>query len=159
LRRGEFQAGEFPRIAKGGRQVWIQAFYNPLLNRSGKPFKIVKFAADITEQKLRSADCEGQIAAIQKSQAVIEFNLDGIVITANENFLKTVGYQLDEIRGKHHSMFIEPEYRDSAAYRGFWEALRRGDYQAAEYKRIAKEARPSGFRRPTIRSAALMESL
>jgi methyl-accepting chemotaxis protein len=138
LRRGEFQAGEFPRIAKGGRQVWIQASYNPLLNRSGKPFKIVKFAADITEQKLRSADCEGQIAAIQKSQAVIEFNLDGIVITANENFLKTVGYQLDEIRGKHHSMFIEPEYRDSAAYRGFWEALRRGDYQAAEYKRIAK---------------------
>lgn len=138
LRQGEFQAGEFPRIAKGGRQVWIQASYNPLLNRSGKPFKIVKFAADITEQKLRSADCEGQIAAIQKSQAVIEFNLDGIVITANENFLKTVGYQLDEIRGKHHSMFIEPEYRDSAAYRGFWEALRRGDYQAAEYKRIAK---------------------
>jgi methyl-accepting chemotaxis protein len=138
LRRGEYQAGEFPRVAKGGRPIWIQASYNPLLNRSGKPFKIVKFAADITEQKLKSADYEGQISAIQKSQAVIEFNLDGTVITANENFLKTLGYRLDEIQGKHHGMFVEPEYRDSAAYRGFWETLRRGDYQAAEYKRVAK---------------------
>ncbi len=138
LRRGEFQSGEFPRVAKGGRAVWIQASYNPLLNRSGKPFKVVKFAADITDQKLKSADYEGQIAAIQKSQAVIEFNLDGTVITANENFLKTLGYRLDEIQGKHHGMFVEPDYRDSSAYRGFWDALRRGDYQAAEYKRVAK---------------------
>ncbi len=138
LRRGEFQAGEFQRIAKGGRLIWIQASYNPLLDRSGKPFKVVKFAADITERKLRSADCEGQIAAIQKSQAVIEFNLDGTVITANENFLATLGYRLDEIQGKHHGMFVEPEYRNSAEYRQFWEALRQGNYQAAEYKRVAK---------------------
>ncbi|EKS36023.1 methyl-accepting chemotaxis protein [Afipia clevelandensis] len=138
LRRGEFQAGEFQRIAKGGRPIWIQASYNPLLDRGGKPFKVVKFAADITQQKLRSADCEGQIAAIQKSQAVIEFNLDGTIITANENFLATLGYRLDEIEGKHHSMFVEPDYRNSAEYRQFWEALRQGNYQAAEYKRVAK---------------------
>ncbi len=138
LRRGEFQAGEFQRIAKGGRPIWIQASYNPLLDRGGKPFKVVKFAADITQQKLRSADCEGQIAAIQKSQAVIEFNLDGTVITANENFLATLGYRLDEIEGKHHGMFVEPDYRNSAEYRQFWEALRQGNYQAAEYKRVAK---------------------
>jgi methyl-accepting chemotaxis protein len=138
LRRGEFQAGEFQRIAKGGRLIWIQASYNPLLDRGGKPFKVVKFAADITERKLRSADCEGQIAAIQKSQAVIEFNLDGTIITANENFLATLGYGLDEIQGKHHGMFVEPEYRNSAEYRQFWEALRQGNYQAAEYKRVAK---------------------
>jgi len=138
LRRGEFQAGEFQRIAKGGRPIWIQASYNPLLDRGGKPFKVVKFAADITERKLRSADCEGQIAAIQKSQAVIEFNLDGTIITANENFLATLGYRLDEIEGKHHSMFVEPDYRNSAEYRQFWEALRQGNYQAAEYKRVAK---------------------
>ncbi|EGP06262.1 putative PAS/PAC sensor protein [Bradyrhizobiaceae bacterium SG-6C] len=138
LRRGEFQAGEFQRIAKGGRPIWIQASYNPLLDRGGKPFKVVKFAADITQQKLRSADCEGQIAAIQKSQAVIEFNLDGTIITANENFLATLGYRLDEIEGKHHGMFVEPDYRNSAEYRLFWEALRQGNYQAAEYKRVAK---------------------
>jgi methyl-accepting chemotaxis protein len=141
LRRGEYQAREFRRIAKGGRQVWIQASYNPLLDGRGKPFKVVKFAADITEQKLRNADYEGQINAIQKSQAVIEFNLDGTVITANDNFLKTLGYRLDEIQGKHHGMFVEPDYRETIAYREFWDSLRRGDYQAAEYKRVAKGGR------------------
>lgn len=138
LRRGEYQAGEFQRAAKGGKAVWIQASYNPLLNGSGKPFKVVKFASDITEQKLKSADYAGQIMAIHKSQAVIEFNLDGTVITANDNFLKTLGYRLDEIQGKHHGMFVEPAYRDSTAYREFWDSLRRGDYQAAEYKRVGK---------------------
>ncbi|MDO8981654.1 MAG: PAS domain-containing methyl-accepting chemotaxis protein [Afipia sp.] len=138
LRRGEYQAREFPRIAKGGRPVWIQASYNPLLDRGGKPYKVVKFATDVTEQKLKSADYEGQIAAIQKSQAVIEFNLDGTIITANENFLSTLGYRLEEIQGKHHGMFVESQYRDSSAYREFWDSLRRGDYQAAEYKRVGK---------------------
>ena len=141
LRRGEYQAKEFRRIAKGGRAIWIQASYNPLLDGSGKPFKIVKFASDITEQKLRNADYEGQINAIQKSQAVIEFNLDGTIITANDNFLKTLGYRLDEIQGKHHGMFVEPDYRESIAYREFWDSLRRGEYQAAEYKRVAKGGR------------------
>jgi methyl-accepting chemotaxis protein len=141
LRRGDYQAGEFQRIAKGGRPVWIQASYNPLLDRRGRPFKVVKFATDITAQKLKNADYEGQITAIHKSQAVIEFNLDGTVITANENFLKTLGYRLDEIQGKHHGMFVEPQERDSAAYRAFWDSLRRGDYQAAEYKRVGKGGR------------------
>jgi methyl-accepting chemotaxis protein len=141
LRRGELQAREFMRVGKGGRQVWIQASYNPLLDRAGKPFKVVKFATDITEQKLRSADYEGQIKAIHKSQAVIEFNLDGTIITANENFLKTLGYRLDEVQGRHHSLFVEPEYRDSADYRVFWDRLRSGEYQAAEYKRVGKGGR------------------
>jgi methyl-accepting chemotaxis protein len=142
LRRGEYQAGEYMRIAKGHRPVWIQASYNPLLNGSGKPFKVVKFATDITGQRLKNADYEGQIMAIQKSQAVIEFNLDGTVITANDNFLKTLGYRLDEIQGQHHRMFVEPAYRDSAEYREFWNSLRRGNYQGAEYKRIAKGGKP-----------------
>ncbi|WP_424627882.1 methyl-accepting chemotaxis protein [Bradyrhizobium sp. SYSU BS000235] len=142
LRRGEFQAREYMRVAKGGRPIWIQASYNPLMNRSGKPFKVVKFATDITQQRLKNADYEGQINAIQKSQAVIEFNLDGTVITANDNFLKTLGYRLDEVQGKHHRMFVEPAYRDSAEYREFWDSLRRGTYQAAEYKRVAKGGKP-----------------
>jgi methyl-accepting chemotaxis protein len=141
LARGEFQSHEFMRIAKGGRMIWIQASYNPLLGRSGKPFKVVKLATDITARKMKSFDYEGQVAAIHKSQAVIEFNLDGTVIAANDNFLKTLGYRLDEIQGKHHSMFVEPAYRDSPAYREFWETLRRGEYQAAEYKRIGKDGK------------------
>jgi methyl-accepting chemotaxis protein len=138
LRRGEFQAQEFRRVAKGGKPIWIQASYNPLLNRSGKPFKVVKFATDITAQKLKNADYEGQLKAIHKSQAVIEFNLDGSIITANDNFLKTLGYSLDEIRGQHHRLFVDPNERDGVAYRAFWESLGRGEYQAAEYKRVGK---------------------
>ena len=141
LRRGEYQAQEFKRVAKGGRPLWIQASYNPLMNARGKPYKVVKFATDITDQKLRNADYEGQLKAIHKSQAVIEFNLDGTIITANDNFLKTLGYSLDEIRGKHHRLFVEPQERGVLAYRAFWEALGRGEYQAAEYKRVGKGGR------------------
>lgn len=141
LGRGEFQSKEYRRLAKGGREIWIQASYNPLVDGSGKVFKVVKFATDITEQKLRNADYEGQIHAIHKSQAVIEFNLDGTIIKANENFLNTLGYRLDEIQGKHHGMFVEPDYRDSVSYREFWDSLRRGEYQSAEYKRVGKGGR------------------
>jgi methyl-accepting chemotaxis protein len=138
LNRGDFLAAEYKRIGKGGKEVWILASYNPILDEKGKPFKVVKFASDVTEQKLRTADLAGQIAAISKAQAVIEFNMDGTIIGANENFLKTLGYSLAEIKGRHHSMFVDPAERDSAAYREFWASLNRGEYQAAEYKRIGK---------------------
>ncbi len=99
---------------------------------------MAKFAVDITEQKLRTP-IRGQIAAIQKSQAVIEFNLDGTVITANDNLLcRSLGYRLDEIQGKHHGMFVEPTIATVPATASSWDALRRGDYQAAEYKRLGK---------------------
>ena len=138
LNRGENQAAEYKRIGKGGKEVWILASYNPVLDEKGKPFRVVKFATDVTSQKLSTADLAGQLAAIGKSQAVIEFNMDGTIIGANQNFLKTLGYSLDEIRGRHHSMFVDPSERDGAAYREFWAALNRGEYQAAEYKRIGK---------------------
>ncbi|WP_407154637.1 PAS domain-containing protein [Bradyrhizobium sp. STM 3557] len=141
LNRGEYKAGEFKRIGKGGREVWLLASYNPMLDETGKPFGVVKFATDITAQKLRNADYAGQIDAIGKSQAVIEFNMDGTIITANDNFLRAVGYALAEIKGKHHSLFVPPSERDSAAYREFWASLNRGQYQAAEYKRIGKGGR------------------
>ncbi|ANV99468.1 PAS domain-containing protein [Bradyrhizobium icense] len=141
LNRGESQQAEYKRIGKGGQEVWILASYNPVLDDSGKPFRVVKFATDITSQKLSTAELAGQIAAIGKSQAVIEFNMDGTIIGANQNFLRAVGYSLDEIRGRHHSMFVEQVERDSAAYREFWAALNRGEYQAAEYKRIGKGAK------------------
>jgi methyl-accepting chemotaxis protein len=138
LGRGEFDAGQYKRIGKGGREIWIQASYNPVMDAKGKPCKVVKFATDITEQKKKAADYEGQIAAIGKSQAVIEFTLDGTIVHANENFLKTLGYTLDEVKGRHHSMFAEPSYRESPAYRVFWEKLGRGEYDAGQYKRLGK---------------------
>ncbi|WP_271594009.1 methyl-accepting chemotaxis protein [Bradyrhizobium sp. CCBAU 65884] len=138
LNRGDYQAGEFKRIGKGGREVWILASYNPLLDETGKPYGVVKFATDITADKLKNADLAGQISAIDKAQAVIEFNMDGTIIAANANFLGALGYSMAEIKGKHHSMFVEPTERDGAAYREFWAALNRGQYQAAEYKRIGK---------------------
>ncbi|MFC0240302.1 methyl-accepting chemotaxis protein [Rhodopseudomonas telluris] len=141
LGRGNYLAAEYKRIGKGGREVWILASYNPILDESGKTISVVKFATDVTQQKLANADLAGQIAAIGKSQAVIEFAMDGSVLTANENFLQTLGYSLAEIKGRHHSMFVDPSERDGADYRAFWEALRRGEYQAAEYKRIGKGGR------------------
>jgi methyl-accepting chemotaxis protein len=141
LNRGEFQAAEYKRIGKGGREVWIQASYNPVLGHGGKPVKVVKFATDVTDEKLRNADYQGQIEAISKSQAVIAFQMDGTILDANENFLKTLGYTLKEIKGQHHSIFVEPAFKASAEYRQFWEALNRGEYQAAEYKRIGKGGR------------------
>ncbi len=138
LGRGEYDAGEYKRFGKGGKEVWIQASYNPIMDMNGKPFKVVKYATDITAQKVRSADYEGQLAAISKAQAVIEFTLDGRITHANENFLATLGYTLDEIRGQHHSMFAEASYRSSNDYRLFWEKLGRGEYDAGQYKRSGK---------------------
>ncbi|HTW30690.1 MAG TPA: PAS domain S-box protein [Candidatus Sulfotelmatobacter sp.] len=141
LNRGEYDAAEYKRIGKGGREVWIQASYNPILDLNGKPFKVVKYATDITEQKLHNADYQGQIAAIGKAQAVIEYQMDGTVITANDNFLHGLGYTLEEIKGKHHSLFVDEAYRQSSVYKEFWAKLNRGVYDAAEYKRIGKEGR------------------
>jgi methyl-accepting chemotaxis protein len=137
LNRGEFQAAQYKRLGKGGKEVWIEASYNPLL-RGGKPYKVVKYATDVTRQRMEYAELVGKVDAIGRSQAVIEFELDGTIITANENFLKTLGYALSEIKGRHHSMFVEPAYRDSSDYRLFWERLRKGEFQAAQYKRLGK---------------------
>jgi methyl-accepting chemotaxis protein len=141
LNRGQFDAAEYKRVGKGAKEIWILATYNPILDDAGKPFKVVKFATDVTAQKLKAADSDGQIAAIGKSQAVIEFNMDGTIVTANENFLGAMGYSLAEVQGKHHGMFVEPGERNAQAYREFWSDLNRGQYQAAEYKRIAKGGR------------------
>jgi methyl-accepting chemotaxis protein len=138
LNQGEFQAGDFQRVAKGGKVLWLNASYNPILDADGKLCKVVKFANDVTEQKLRRADSAGQLAAINKSQAVIEFKVDGTILTANENFLKATGYSLGEIQGRHHSMFVEPSYKSSGEYGEFWARLGRGEFDAGEYLRLGK---------------------
>lgn len=139
LREGDYRAGEYKRLGKDGKEVWIQASYNPILDMNGKVFKVVKFAADVTAQKLQNADNSGQIEAINKAQAVIEFNMDGTIINANGNFLKVMGYNLDEIRGKHHRMFVDPSEGQSQEYIDFWQQLRSGKFDARVYRRIAKD--------------------
>lgn len=141
LRSGHFDSGEYKRLGKGGREVWIQASYNPVFDSAGRVTKVVKFATDITARKLQNADYQGQISAISKSQAVIHFDLDGNILDANENFLKTMGYSLDEIKGRHHSMFAEPDYAQSAEYKNFWVKLRNGHFDSGEYRRLGKGAR------------------
>ncbi len=138
LNRGEFDAGQYLRIGKGGKEIWIEASYNPIFDKQGRPYKVVKFATDITAQKERFADLQGQVHAINKSQAVISFTLEGTVLDANPNFLNTLGYSLDEIKGKHHSMFVDQAYKVSPEYRAFWDKLGRGEFDAGQYKRIGK---------------------
>lgn len=132
LGRGESQSGEFRRINKSGKEVWINASYNPIMDSSGRVTKIVKIAIDTTNQKLN----EFELSALSKSQAVIEFNFDGSIIKANNNFLKTLGYSLEEIRGKHHSIFCDKAYSASPEYRLFWSNLSRGEFQSGLFKRI-----------------------
>lgn len=141
LRCGEFFTGQYRRLAKGSREVWIEASYTPILDRAGKPVKVVKFATDITRQKQEDADRAGQIAAINKAQAVIAFTLDGTIIDANENFLRTMGYDRSEIIGRHHSIFVDPAFRSSPDYEALWARLKRGEYDAGEYRRLGKGGR------------------
>ncbi|MCI3204859.1 MULTISPECIES: methyl-accepting chemotaxis protein [Pandoraea] len=141
LGRGQFDAGEYKRLGKGGREVWIRASYNPVFDANGVAYKVIKFATDVTADRTRQAEFEGKVRAMDIAQAVIEFNLDGTVITANDNFLKTLGYSLDEIRGKHHRVFCESDYAASNAYREFWAKLNRGEFDAGRYKRLGNGGR------------------
>lgn len=139
LSDGDFFSSEFKRVTKSGQEVWLSASYNPILNAAGQVISVVKYATNITEQKLQSADFSGQIEAISKSQAVIEFNMDGTIINANQAFLDSVGYSLSEIVGKHHRMFAEQAYAESAEYRDFWQKLNKGQYATGEYLRKTKD--------------------
>jgi len=139
LGRGECHAAEFKRLAKGGKEIWLQASYNPVFDKDGNPVRVMKFATDVTAAKLQIAEFESKVRAIERAQAVIEFELDGTVITANENFLDIFGYSLDEVVGKHHRMFCDAGYAESPEYAQFWQKLGRGEYDAGEFKRISKD--------------------
>lgn len=141
LGRGEFVADEFYRLGKGGKKVWINASYNPIFNTDGKVVKVVKFATDITAAKMKNAEYEGKIMAISKAQAVIEFNLDGTIITANDNFLGALGYSMNDIQGKHHRMFCDGQYASSAEYANFWKKLNEGSFDSGRYMRVAAGGR------------------
>ncbi|UJW74065.1 methyl-accepting chemotaxis protein [Rhizobium sp. SL42] len=140
LRSGKFDRRQYRRIAKGGREIWIEASYNPLM-KGGKPYKVVKYATDITAAKIRALEDDAKLKALSASQAVIEFQPDGTILTANENFCKGLGYSLGEIVGKHHRMFCDPAYVKSDDYQAFWGRLSAGEIFSDEFRRVAKDGR------------------
>ncbi|WP_108263026.1 methyl-accepting chemotaxis protein [Mangrovicoccus ximenensis] len=141
LATGASENGKVQRIAKDGSVIWLEATYETLIDPEGRPFKVVKYAFDITEAKNREADVNAKLAAIQRVQAVIEFDAQGKILTANDIFLKAMGYELDEIVGRQHAIFLDPAYRDSADYATFWQRLRAGETLADQFKRIGKGGR------------------
>lgn len=138
LRAGRGQSGSFLRIGKDGRELWLQAEYMPLLGADGTVTGVLKLAQDVTAQKQQALDDAGQLAALHRSQAVIEFDVDGNILDANENFLSVMGYTRAEIVGKHHRIFIDAAEQQSEAYRAFWQDLRAGQHRVAEFRRVSK---------------------
>ena len=134
---GQFDQRQYKRMTKSGEPIWIEASYNPVF-RGKKPYKIIKIATDITASKKRAMDNNGKIEALARAQAIIEFTPTGQILTANENFCKTLGYELNEIVGKHHQMFCDQAYAASADYKEFWRKLGAGEYQTDEFLRIGK---------------------
>ena len=148
LRSGQFQTGQFRRVGRGGKDIWIQGTYTPVVDSAGKTVKIVKYAIDTTERRAQeikaeaeAVDYRAQIEAVWKNQAVIEFLPDGTVINANPIFLNLMGYSLSDVRGGHHSQFVEPDYRQSNEYRQFWDRLRAGEFQTGQFRRMARNGR------------------
>ncbi len=138
LASGEADEGVYRQFGKGGNAVWLQASYNPIIGADGKPFKVVKYATDITEAKNKAADFSGQIAAINKAMGVIEFDLKGNVLAVNENFAKITGYSEKEIVGNHHNMFVDATHQSNAEYKALWEKLARGEADQGQYDRVGK---------------------
>ncbi|MFB3305886.1 methyl-accepting chemotaxis protein [Pseudomonas sp. AMR01] len=138
LRNGQFQSGTFERVAGNGQSVWLEASYNPVRNEAGQVIKVVKYAMDVTPRLQAESEANAKLGAIDRAMAVIEFNLDGTIITANSNFLQRMGYSLAQIQGKHHRLFCKPELTDSSAYSDFWKRLNQGELFNGQFERVDK---------------------
>ncbi len=141
LRRGEFFRGTIQRRHKSGRDIWLDATYNPVLDSSGRVSKVVKFATDVTEQITEAARQKALVQAIERSMAVIEFSVDGTVQRANDNFLQTMGYSASEVVGRHHRQFCSPEVANSPEYGNFWARLGRGEFFTGQFARRDRQGR------------------
>ncbi len=138
LGRGEASQGVYKRIGKDGKEIWLQASYNPIYGLDGKAFKVVKYATDITAVQQKNSEYSGQLTAIGKVMGVIAFDLKGNILEVNDNFANVTGYTEKEIVGNHHSMFVDAAYKASAEYKAFWDKLARGEADEGQYKRIGK---------------------
>lgn len=141
LKAGESISGEIPRLRKSGEEIWLQATYTPVLGRGGKVDRVVKVATDITAEKRRTMEREGMLAALERSQAVIAFDLDATILDANQNFLSAMGYAREEVVGRKHAIFLKQGEADSREYKEFWDKLRRGEYHSGIFHRVGKGGR------------------
>lgn len=139
LINGKTQVGDFKNISTSGKEIWFSAAFSPAYDENGKLEKVLMIAADVTAVKNKNAVYEAQVNAVSQIQGVIEFNLDGTIKTANANFLKVAGYSLDEIVGKHHRIFVEPDYAQTAEYADFWKKLGQGESFSLTCRRINKK--------------------
>lgn len=138
LAKGNPQIGEFQRVTKSGKVIWMSVSYTPVVGPDDKVKKVIKLALDVTSEKLKNLDFESQMAAVNKNNAVIEFDLDGNVTKANDIFLKVMGYNLPEIMGRHHQIFCDKTYIQTLDYKLFWENLRKGIAQQGRFTRYSK---------------------
>lgn len=141
ITRGEHLNGAFRLLRGNGQEAWLRSILQPVKNSEGRIKYFTLHSSDLTRTIETSREHESLIKALMRSTAVIEFDLDGTILTANDRFLATVGYRLEQIRGKHHRMFCEPEEANSAGYQAFWDKLRRGEYVAERFKRIDAHGR------------------
>ncbi|AZF65632.1 Methyl-accepting chemotaxis sensor/transducer protein [Pseudomonas sp. LBUM920] len=138
LRNGQFQSGTFERVGGDGQSVWLEASYNPVRDHTGQVIKVVKYAMDVTPRLQAESEANAKLGAIDRAMAVIEFNLDGTIITANANFLQRMGYSLAQIQGKHHRLFCKPDLANSSTYSEFWKRLNQGELFNGQFERIDK---------------------
>lgn len=138
LKNGQFQSGTFERVDSQGRPVWLEASYNPIKDAAGRVVKVVKYAMDVTAKVQQESEANAKLDAIDRAMAVIEFNLDGSIITANQNFLTRMGYTLAELKGNHHRLFCTAELVNSSAYQDFWRRLNQGELFQGQFERVDK---------------------
>ncbi|RBC03255.1 methyl-accepting chemotaxis protein [Pseudomonas sp. MWU12-2115] len=138
LKNGQFQSGTFERVDSKGQPIWLEANYNPIKDASGRVVKVVKFAMNVTTKVQQESEANAKLQAIDRAMAVIEFNLDGSILTANQNFLTRMGYTLAELKGKHHRLFCRPELVNSSAYEDFWRRLNQGELFQGQFERVDK---------------------
>lgn len=139
LGQGKAISGTFERVDKAGREVWLEASYMPVLDEQRQVTSVIKVASDISQRVVLEHESESLLKAISRSMAVIEFTPQGRVIKANQNFLDTMGYRLDEVVGRHHGLFCLAHERESAEYRQFWASLNRGEYHSHRFERVNKQ--------------------
>ena len=139
LNRGKYDSGEYKRVGNNGKEVWLQASYNPIFDVNGKAYRVVKYATEVTAEKLKNADTSGQLDAIGKAMGIVSFDMDGMIIDINDNFLKIIGYNKEEVIGKHHRIFAGADMAASPEYAAFWAKLNQGKYDSGEYTRLNKK--------------------
>jgi methyl-accepting chemotaxis protein len=142
LRSGQFQSGTFERVAGNGQSVWLEASYNPVRDDAGQVVRVVKYAMDVTPRLQAESEANAKLDAIGRAMAVIEFNLDGTILTANANVLQRMGYSLAQIQGKHHRLFCTPQTAASSQYSDFWRRLNQGEMFSGQFERVDKNGQP-----------------